>query len=158
MVGGIGFEPMTFAMSTQRANQLRQPPKLAKQICLSPNILGEKGFEPLRPFSHWILSPTCIPFHHSPSLTISYPNQVNMEAAIGFEPMHNGFADRPLKPLGYAAILHFFYSFKQNSGQALLCRPFYLLCAAFPIHYQGVYSNLPKRPFACFHLRGHNQV
>ena len=25
------------------------------------------------------------------------------QAAIGFEPMHNGFAIRPLSPLGYAA-------------------------------------------------------
>ena len=27
-----------------------------------------------------------------------------MEAPGGFEPPHNGFADRPLKPLGYGAI------------------------------------------------------
>jgi hypothetical protein len=28
------------------------------------------------------------------------------KAAIGFEPMNNGFANRPLKPLGYAAVSH----------------------------------------------------
>ncbi len=28
-----------------------------------------------------------------------------MEASAGFEPANNGFANRPLKPLGYDAVL-----------------------------------------------------
>jgi hypothetical protein len=37
-VGGRGFEPLTSSMSTKRANQLRQPPRV-----------GVDGFEPSAP-------------------------------------------------------------------------------------------------------------
>ena len=32
---------------------------------------------------------------------------VNLEATIGFEPMNKSFADFPLKPLGYVAMILF---------------------------------------------------
>ena len=35
-------------------------------------------------------------------------NTQKLEAAVGFEPTNNGFANRPLRPLGYAAELQIY--------------------------------------------------
>ena len=41
-----------------------------------------------------------------PVLTASaaFPAWTKVKAAVGFGPTNNGFANRPLRPLGYAAI------------------------------------------------------
>ena len=73
MVGAIGFEPMTFCMSSKRANQLRHAPNICfwvyfliptkprTKVAWRSRMVGEVGLEPTRPFGHWILSPTRIP-------------------------------------------------------------------------------------------------
>ena len=80
--------------------------------------MGEKGFEPLQPYGHWILSPTCIPFHHSPKnpfpfsilfleartgiapVYVVLSRKKFLEVAVGVAPTHRGFADRSLSYLG----------------------------------------------------------
>gem|GEM_PF-5597458 len=67
-------------------------------------------------FSQRILSPSCLPipspgqYYKNFKLTergqpIVIPSSAGqrLEASAGFEPANNGFANRPLKPLGYDA-------------------------------------------------------
>ena len=67
-------------------------------------MVGEEGFEPSRDYSQRILSPSCMPFHHSPvgsgvpavgerCLQFRAESREAVEAATGFEPVNEGFAD-----------------------------------------------------------------
>ena len=77
-----------------------------KQCALLPKVrllVGEEGFEPSRPqVGQGILSPQRLPFRHSPRGLIA-PKCV--EAATGFEPVDDGFANRCLSRLATPPLL-----------------------------------------------------
>lgn len=72
--------------------------------------MGKVGVEPTRPCSHWILSPTCMPFHHLPTtyrnnpLTLQSSINVRLKARAGIEPAIVILQTTAL-PLGYRATI-----------------------------------------------------
>jgi hypothetical protein len=44
------------------------------------------------------------------------------KAAVGFEPTYNGFANRPLRPLGYAAKAELIYWYSAVFATKISCR------------------------------------
>ena len=109
-MGPWGLEPQTFAMSTQRSNQLsyepvfylywlirtpyandeqckrttRNPPAFWRGWAMSLNtiifaclkiVMGKEGVEPSRHCCQQILSLSCMPFHHLPSISVFFSVQ-----------------------------------------------------------------------------------
>ena len=92
LVDPRGLEPLTSSMSRKRSNQTElrvqdshskfsksisfntqshkkkflMPWKIENQFLAPRQKMGGEGIEPSRPFDQRILSPSCIPFHHSP--------------------------------------------------------------------------------------------